>query len=193
MENLPQRKRIRLRGYDYSQNGAYFVTICTHNREMIFGTISDGVMRLNENGFIAQANIEKLNGLYHGITIDKHVIMPNHIHMIITTCRERIACVPVTPVNLCGEPLAEHMQSASKDNPTKSHLAKIMQIFKSSVTKETREFAVRNACNAFPTIWQSHFHDHIIRNEREYQKIWQYIDTNPLQWGIDCFHPNRTP
>ncbi len=169
----PIRKRVRLHGYDYSRNGAYFVTICTHNREMLFGNLSKGMMELNQNGLIVKRNINILNALYNGITVDKYVIMPNHVHMIITICRERIVCVP-------------------NDNLTKSLISKIIQVFKSSTTKEIRnadgiQNDARNACNAFPTvIWQPHFHDHIIRDKQEYLKIWTYIDTNPAKWEEDC-------
>ncbi len=113
--DLSNRKRIRLEGYDYSQNGAYFVTICTHNREMLFGKIANSFIILNKNGIIVKTNIEKLKDLYEEIMVDKYVIMPNHVHMIITICRERIVCVP-------------------NKGQTKSQLSKIIQIFKSSIT-----------------------------------------------------------
>ncbi len=168
---LPKRKKMRIKGFDYSQNGSYFITICTFNRKMVFGKIIDYMMILNEYGLMIKTNIQKLNCLYDGTSIDKYVIMPNHIHMIITICRERIACVP-------------------NDDPTKSQLSKMIQIFKSSITKAIRNRKrERNACNAFPTgIWQAHFYDHIIRNEDEYQKIWQYIDENQLKWEDDCYY-----
>lgn len=115
-------------------------------------------------------SIEKSNALYQGIMVDKSVIMPNHLRMIITMCRERIVCVP-------------------NNDLTESQLSKMMQIFKSFITKGIRNFVrERNAYNALPMIWQSHFYDHIIRNEAEYQKTWQYIDTNPLKWEEYCFH-----
>lgn len=173
---LPKRKSIRLKDYNYSQNGAYFVTICTHNKENLFGEIKNGAMDLSVLGQIVANNIKILSGIYDDIKIDKYIVMPNHIHMIISVCRECIACIP--PV----------------EDKTKMLISKIVQIFKSSVTKEFRlsektYLCNRYACNAYPTIvWQKSFHDHIIRNQTEYLKIWEYIDTNSLKWELDCYH-----
>ncbi|MFI3325044.1 MAG: transposase [Clostridia bacterium] len=178
---LPKRKSIRLKNYDYSQNGAYFITICTHNKECILGEIDNGIMNLSALGQIVVNNIKILSNIYDDIEIDKYVVMPNHIHIIISVCRECIVCIP-----------------PDKDK-TKMLISKIVQIFKSSVTKEFRllektytcnqHVCNRYAYNAYPTmVWQKSFHDHIIRNEQEYQKIWEYIDTNPLKWELDCYH-----
>ncbi len=179
---LPKRKSIRLKDYDYSQNGAYFVTICTHNKECIFGEICGEKVELNTYGLIVLNHIKILSGLYDDIKIDKYVIMPNHIHMIIVICRECIVCIPPT-----------------KDK-SKMLIPKIIQTFKSSITKEIRmlknlhrhddnagtENLHRHAYNACPTtIWQARYYDHIIRNEKECLKILEYIDTNPQKWEQD--------
>ncbi len=171
--NLPQRKSQRLRNYDYSQNGAYFITICTHNKEHLFGTIGNGISILNEFGHIVEKHIEKMSTLYEYITIDKYVVMPNHAHIIIMICRERIACVP-----------------QNEYDPTKLIIPKIVQGFKSAITKECREITEKgtHTMRSLQKIWQKSYYDHIIRNEAEYKKIWEYIDTNPLKWELDEYY-----
>ena len=171
--NLPQRKLQRLKNFDYSQNGAYFITICTHEKAHLFGEIVDGQMELNEYGKIVEKHIEKVNKLYDGVIVKKYCIMPNHIHIIIVICRERIACVP-------------------QFNSTKMIIPKIIQSFKSSITKEFREIkgthTMRSLLQQQSEIWQKSYHDHIIRNEAEYDKIWQYIDTNTFKWELDKYY-----
>lgn len=168
--NLPQRKLQRLKNYDYNQNGAYFITICAHDHLQLFGKIENGISILNEFGYIVEKHIQIMSTLYEDIDIDKCVVMPNHIHIIIVICRERIECVP-------------------QSDPTKSQIAKIIQAYKSSVTKEIREIS-RNGTHEMRSlqIWQKSYHDHIIRNEAEYKKIWEYIDTNLLKWELDKYY-----
>ena len=173
---MPIRKRVRLKDYDYSQNGVYFITICTKNRRCLFGEITSGVMVLNDIGNLVSSHIMRLDALHADVSVNRHCIMPNHIHLLIFVCRERISCVP--------------------NDPTKSLISKLIQSFKSSVTKEFRYSILdRNASNAFPTeIWQPHFYDHIVRNEQDYVEIMKYIDTNPLRWEQDRFyitHPDK--
>lgn len=157
---LPNRKPNRLKKYDYSQKDAYFITICTKNRQKTLWNVGASFGRpkefpqLSEYGTIIKNEISRIGEIYDNyVTIDKFVIMPNHIHMII---------------------LLHGNNGRPKVAPT---LSRIMQQFKGSVTKQM----------GF-SLWQKLYHDHIIRNEREYQKIWRYIDTNPLKWEEDCFY-----
>ncbi|MEG1044002.1 MAG: transposase [Oscillospiraceae bacterium] len=155
---MPKRKQIRLQGYDYSSNGAYFVTICTNNRQELLCEICRGGALLLPIGTICENEISQLQKRYM-IKIDKYVIMPNHIHMVIVIDEERAEQSP---------------------SPT---ISDIICTFKSLTTK------LSNANDNITgrKIWQRSFHDHIIRNENEYQKICQYIDTNPQKWDEDCF------
>lgn len=162
---LPNRKQNRLKNYDYNQSGAYFITICTHNKANIFGEIINDTLHLTEFGLIVEKHIQKMNTLYDEIVIDKYVIMPNHIHLIITNYKQN----DIVPTN----------------DRTKSTLSKMIQVFKSSVTKELGTHTMRSL--QVP-VWQKSFYDHIIRNEKEYQEIWEYIDTNPLKWRLDCYY-----
>ena len=155
--NLPKRKPTRLKYFDYSQNGSYFVTICTHNKEHILSNIvGEGFHALPQNtltpiGIVVEKSIQYINENYVGVEIEKYVIMPNHIHLI---------------VNLNN--------SGGHGNPP---LQNIIGQLKSYTT---------NKFNG--VLWQRSFHDHIIRNEPDYQKIWEYIDTNVIKWEKDCFY-----
>ena len=156
--DLPKRKQTRLKGYDYSENGAYFVTICTHNRKCLLSNIivGEGFHALPQNiltpiGNEIEKSIQYINDNYIGVKIDKYVIMPNHIHLIV---------------------IIDY--SGGYRNPP---LQNIIGQLKSYTT------------NKFGNIlWQRSYHDHIIRGEKDYQKIWEYIDTNPLKWELDCFY-----
>lgn len=157
--DLPKRKQIRLKDYDYSQNGAYFVSICTQNRCEILSDICRGGALLRPIGMIAEIEIHKVTERFH-ILIDKYVIMPNHVHLIIVIERAEQSPAPT--------------------------IGDIVCTFKSITTKTANR--QDNALGR--KICQRSYHDHIIRNEQEYQKIWQYIDTNPLKWEEDCFYGN---
>lgn len=157
--NLPKRKPTRLKGYDYSQNGAYFITICTHNRKCVLSNIvGEGFHTLPQNqltpiGKEIEKSLQYINDNYIGVAVDKYIIMPNHIHLIVV----------LNNSGGCGNP----------------PLQKIVGQLKSYTT------------NKFGAIlWQRSYHDHIIRGEEDFQKIWEYIDTNPAKWEEDCFYNN---
>ncbi|MBQ1263467.1 MAG: transposase [Oscillospiraceae bacterium] len=160
--DLPKRKTTRLRNYDYSQNGAYFITICARNKQCIFSHIvGEGLAppenKLTEYGKVAKQEFINLENRYN-IRIDKYVIMPNHIHAII---------------------IIENLAGGASPSPT---ISDIICTFKSMVTRKCHNI------NPNQIIWQRSFHDHIIRGERDYLKIWDYIDTNPHKWSEDCFY-----
>ncbi len=172
---LPKRKNIRLKDYGYSQNGAYFVIICTQNRECYLGEIVVGEgfplpnVRLNESGKIINEHIGRISTKYISAKIDKYIIMPNHIHMIIVLKNNE------THVNGAENP------GTGNPSPT---IGNIIGWYK---YQTTREFNIISGTVGLK-LWQRSYHDHIIRNEQEYQKIWEYIDTNPQKWKEDCYH-----
>ena len=158
-KELPVRKRIRLKGYDYSNEGYYFITICTHGQQyllcnVITANVGQGLCSccLLEAGKIVKAELFELKKRYNHIRIDKYVIMPNHIHMIIAVERRE-----------------------QSPRPT---ILDIICTYKSITTKRYNKTLGKTG----KTLWQSRYHDHIIRNEAEYQLIWQYIDENPIRW-----------
>ena len=163
------RKLPRLSGYDYSLNGAYFITICTYNRKQLFGNIIENGIVLSEYGDIVRDAILDLPNHNNHIAVDNFAIMPNHIHMIISICRERFLTVP---------------------NATVHGIPEIIRQLKTFSSKRINELKKRNGCDPFPTntIWQKSYYDHIIRDEAEYLKIWQYIDENPARWSEDKYY-----
>ncbi|MBR5491265.1 MAG: transposase [Oscillospiraceae bacterium] len=155
---FPQRKRQRLRDFDYSSQHYYFVTICCSGMRHLF---ANG-LQLNKRGMVAQRHIEALPSRHEGIYIDKYVVMPNHIHMIVA-----IGC-----------------DGAERSRPFPT-LSTIIGQYKSGVSREL------HGEEPNLKIWQKSFNDHIIRNKNDYEMIWQYIDTNPAEWELDCFHPQN--
>ena len=161
--SLPQRKRMRLNGYDYSSSGCYFVTICTHNGLLLFG---DGE-NLSLLGKTADNEIQKISEHYTDVKIDNYIVMPNHIHMMIT-----IGC----------DTLKNDEDTITDEILGKlshSRLETIVGLFKSGVTRE-----IHKMCPDITKIWQKSFYDHIIKNEKDYNETWDYIDANPIRWKL---------
>ena len=159
---LPKRKPTRLKGYDYSTPGAYFVTICTHSRQSILSNVivGEGLCALPQNiltpiGIEIEKSIQYINDNYIGISIDKYVIMPNHIHLIV-----------------------------SSDNSGGDGTPPLQNIIGQLKSYTTNKYG--------NTLWQRSYHDHIIRGDKDYQKIWEYIDTNVIRWEKDCFYNSET-
>lgn len=183
--SLPERKHHRLKNYDYSSNGEYFITICTYKKLHIFGVIEDGIMKYSPYGKIANEGIKKTNLLRNdkGIHITKWVVMPNHIHMLI---------------EIVHDPLFDTNPQIEKfSNPTKQSIATIVRAYKSSVTKAIHQmldestYVSSEGGHGTPcpyTIWQNGYYDNIIRNDAMYEKIWRYIDSNPALWQEDCYN-----
>ena len=169
--NLPKRKPTRLKNYDYSQNGYYFITICTHNKQKILcNIVGDGVYdipqtNLTEYGKILEKYIVFMNSKYENVTIDKYVIMPNHIHLIIKISEK------LNNDNIL------HGTSQAPYPTANAIIPKVISLFKRYCNREIGN-----------NIFQRSFHDHIIRDENDYLKIWNYIDTNPQKWEKDCFY-----
>ncbi|MDD4850429.1 MAG: hypothetical protein PHO10_06980 [Gemmiger sp.] len=183
MEPLPQKKRMRLQGYDYSQGGGYFITICTKNREHFFGEIRGGIMYLNQIGEIASRHIRQIENHIAGAMVLKFVVMPNHIHIILMVDCPIIGAAGTLPAGPVLDTLpAWPPRMVPLREKSKQTVPRAMQQFKASVTRETR----------VKGLWHPRFHDHILRNAQECQEIGAYIDTNPLNWAADCFYQNET-
>ena len=144
------RKSPRLKYYDYSVCNYYFITICTHGKECIFGFPN----QLNAWGKIALEHLSRIEQNYACAKVIKAVIMPNHVHMVLAL-------------------------DDSKNNPNVSTL---IGLYKTGVTKQIRME------NPDAVVWQRSFHDHIIRNQISFERIWNYIENNPAKWEEDCFY-----
>jgi len=178
------RRSIRLKGYDYAQAGAYFVTICTQNRECLFGDVVDGKMALNDGGRIVANEWERTAAIRREIELNKWVVMPNHLHGIIVIADNVGAHgrAPLPDDAPCNVPT-----STVFTRPPKS-LGSLIAGFKSAVTKRINE--LRKTPGAL--IWQRNYYEHIIRDERSLNRIREYIANNPAQWDTDRENPNLT-
>jgi putative transposase len=177
------RRSIRLQGYDYSQNGAYYVTICTHGRECLFGEIVDGTMRLNEWGSIAQAEWLQTPIIRPYVDLDEFVVMPNHFHGII------VLDEGLKPNK--GRAWQRHAptppRQAAFGKPVAGSLSSIVGAFKAVVTRRI------NVLRDTPSgpLWQRNFYDEIIRNEKMLNNIREYVQFNPARWSEDNDNPSR--
>ena len=164
----PNRKKNRLDSQLYSQNGAYFITICTENKKsLLSGIVGDGVLdvpmtHLSFCGSVVERRIQEMNRAYPAVQTVKYVIMPNHVHLLICIDREEA----------CGA-----AGTSRTPSPTNAIIPSYISTFKRLCNREIG----RN-------IWQRSYHDHIVRGKSDFDMIWQYIDTNPARWQQDCFY-----
>ncbi|SEQ70785.1 REP-associated tyrosine transposase [Basfia succiniciproducens] len=150
------RKRLRLPFYDYSQYGCYFVTICTKDRQMVFGEVIDGEMKLNHFGKMMREALFSVLDNYRNSEISEYVIMPNHLHFIWF-------------------------------NQDDVNLSIVIKKIKGMMTHLYREYHKTQGLSYLP-LWQRGFYEHIIRNDKDYERIVEYIENNPIQWHLDRFY-----
>lgn len=165
---LSERKSIRLRGYDYSNPGAYFVTVCTQKRQCLFpfavGAAPCG--RPNPAREIAEEWLEKLTDKYPGVLLEKYVVMPNHIHLLLRF--------------VSWEEAGGHMGPP---------LQEVLDWYKTMTTNAYIRAVKSGRLPCFQgRIWQRGYYEHVIRNERDYLEIWRYIDQNPARWNEDEYY-----
>jgi REP element-mobilizing transposase RayT len=203
---LHHRRSIRLKGYDYSQAGMYFVTICCQDRVCHFGKIENGEMMLNEFGKIAIDEWLKTAEIRKTVILHDFIVMPNHFHGIIeiTNARDDVGAVRDDVGALRATPLRETTslpvirpysrtdvknEYMSSISPKCGELATIVRAFKSAVTKHV---GALRATPLQPTpqkkLWQRDYWENIIRNEQSYQYIANYIINNPAKWDSDRFY-----
>jgi len=224
ISDLHHRRSIRLKEYDYSQPGAYFITICTHNRKQRFGEIvragftpaqncqpeqpkglplrdangagfipdQNAKMQLNEYGQIAQDQWLQIPARFENIELGAFIIMPNHIHGILVIHDPEVGAnigvgASPTPTVIptgqpqIGQPLRLPVQ-----------LGNIVGAYKSLVANECLEiYKTKN--ETMGKLWQRNYYEHIIRDEKSYLEIAQYIFDNPAKWALDSLFPGRTP
>lgn len=175
------RKTPRTRWHSYNE-GDYFVTFCTKDRKCFFGAVIDDQMEYSEIGEIAQQCIKQIPDIYPNIAVPEHVVMPNHIHLIVRITPVRLPQCD-RPTTQCDSPttgINEEMQRRANRCGRLSH---IVGQFKGVVTKYAHEHHIDFG-------WQPRFHDHIIRNNNEMIEIAKYIRNNPALWIQDRFHPS---
>ena len=188
------RRSIRLKGYDYSQAGAYFVTIVAWQRECLFGEVVNGTMHLNRHGHIVHDAWFDLKNHYRHVELGAFVIMPNHVHGIVVLVDDRRG-----GSSSLSETIAPDEDSSGIDtmptNQTRPYvkpkprhgLPEIVRAFKSFSARRINRL---RRTDGIP-VWQRNYYEHIIRNERELDNITKYIETNPLRWNDDDENPMK--
>ena len=185
--DIHHRRSIRLQGYDYSQNGAYFITLCTHNRECLFGQIQNGQMILNEYGKMVEQCWNNLSNHYDNIELDAYVIMPNHFHGIIfiTDTVDNVRAIRELPIHeLPIHELHRQQQKQRQQQRRKMLLPKIVGRFKTNSAKQINQ--MRNTPGI--SVWQRNYYEHIIRDEKSLENIRNYIINNPAKWQDDDYN-----
>ncbi len=163
------RRSIRLKGYDYSQPGAYFVTICTQNREYLFGEILNGEMRLNDAGRMVERWWLKLSTKFPCVRPDTYVVMPNHFHGIVIIMDE------------------------NREAPSDTSLPRIIQWFKTMTTNEYIRGVKTLGWPPFHRrVWQRNYYEHIVRDASVLEAIRTYINDNPAHWELDRYNKRAT-
>lgn len=170
------RRSIRLRGYDYSQVGAYFITICEQNRECIFGEVVDAEMHPSQFGEIVLKWWHELPNYYPPVELDEFIVMPNHMHGILV----------ITDVGAGLPRLSPRPNGRQDAAPTgKRTLGQLVGYFKFQITKEINQ----TRDTVYAKVLQRDYYEHIIRSEREWNAIAKYICDNPANWNADMDNP----
>jgi len=178
---IHHRHSIRLRDYDYSQAGAYFITICTQNREYLFGDIVDGAMQMNAAGIMVLQTWNQLPQRFSNAALDIVAVMPNHLHGIIFLHRR-------------GDPCDRPLPSATKGGTLPDSIGRLVQAFKSITTNQYIHGVKEQKWRPFSgRLWQRNYWERIIRDETELENTRAYIQNNPAQWELDELNPCCAP
>lgn len=197
LQNMDQqqkrRRSIRIPHFDYSQPGYYFVTICTEDREELFGTIRNGIICISDLGAILWNEWFDLLQRFSSVELDSFIVMPNHIHGIIG-----IVGAEFTPAQFNAEnKLNRQSTRDGADTRPAPTLGDIISTFKSLSFRRWRTFVIKNDIqNVALKFWQRNYFEHIIRNEQSLGRIREYIQNNPLKWELDienqkCMNPDK--
>lgn len=192
MKKIPNRKSIRLANYDYSQEGSYFITLCTHRKQHIFGEIRNGIMGLNPLGLIAYEEWQKTALIRPQVSLGACMIMPNHMHGIIHI-DEKIPCKIEPGKFQSPSQTVGAIVRGYKSAATTRMKALLREDSSLSSTDEwlfapTIEKVLKNKIDLSKSIWQRNYYEHIIRHSVSYQIISNYIWNNPMQWTVDKFY-----
>jgi putative transposase len=197
------RRSIRLKGYDYRQAGAYFVTICTQDRAFLFGQVVHDEMQLNDAGKMVYDVWNDLPAFYPGVQTDAFIVMPNHIHGIIILVGADPRVCPAQPSVGVGPraypdsgPRAYPGQPQEMGQPQgvapTLGLPDVVHRFKTMTTKRYADGVKRLGWEPFRgRLWQRNYYEHIIRNEESLNRIREYVLTNPMRWALDRENPHR--
>jgi len=182
-KNKYRIKSARLKNWDYSNDGFYFVTFCVKDHECVLGDIINNKMVLNKYGMIVHQEIINTSKIRKNVIIDEFVVMPNHIHLILIIDNALFGKQnPVETQCIASLQLDEYK---NKFGPQKNNLSSIIRGLKSITTKQIHQIGL------IDFKWQSRFYDHVIRDEKSLNNIKEYIKLNPLRWESDRNNPNN--
>jgi REP element-mobilizing transposase RayT len=184
-DELPNRRSVRLKHFDYRSSMAYFVTICAHEKQCIFGEIIDGMMLKNPLGEIVEEEWLRTGELRPYVELDAAIVMPNHFHGIVMLID---ANEGTENTGTAHAGTARHAPTERAFGQSVSHsLASVVGSFKSAVSKRINE--LRGTPGA--VVWQRNYYEHVIRNEHNLQQVREYIANNPAKWELDRENPFR--
>jgi REP element-mobilizing transposase RayT len=195
------RRSIRLKNYDYSQPGAYFVTVVAQDRQLLFGEVDATALRLNAAGQMVERWWAKITQKYPTLASDEFVVMPNHFHGIVVISGGPV----VAPVDI-GQPHGAAPTIDDDDGPPRGvaptvngesrgpTLGDVMDWLKTMTTNAYIQGVERMGWQRFRgRLWQRNYYEHVVRDEEELNRIRQYIACNPLQWAFDPENPGGMP
>lgn len=186
-EMLPNRRSVRLRDYDYAGPGTIFFTVCTEGRRHLFGSIRDGSMHSNWFGEVVSEEWEQTLIIRPEIICHAFVVMPNHLHGLITIDPQDDAR-SATRKRLDGDARADcHLPLHARRAPRS--VATMVSGFKGAVTRRSKA----DGHNPAVEIWQRGFHEHVVRNDEAFETIKVYIENNPARWHVDTFYSDPQP
>jgi len=186
MENYKNKYRIpsaRLQSWDYRWCASYFITICTQKRLHCFGEIVDGEIQLSHIGILADVFWYEIINHTKNIILGEYVVMPNHVHGILNIVGSNNVVDPVEKTLHATSLRDERDEKMALISPKSDSISAIIRSYKSAITKHAHRLGYEFA-------WQTRFHDHIIRSEKSYNQITEYVINNPQNWKNDIFHPN---
>src|SRR3989339_72826 len=203
---IHHRRSIRLKGYDYSQAGLYFITICVHEKKHLFGNIENGEMILNDAGKIANECWLEIPNHFPNAVLHEHIVMPNHVHGVIQLLKNNDTVgidnyqslfphpspQPTHPSPQPTHPCPQPTQPSPQPSPQQPPKNEFQKIIPRSIGSIVRGFKIGvtkwvHANSEIHTVWQRNYYEHIIRDEQSYQKISEYIVNNPANWKNDKF------
>jgi putative transposase len=188
------RQSIRLKGYDYSLAGAYFITICCQDKMSFFGDIAGEQILLNDIGHMVQASWERLPYRFPHLDLDASVVMPNHFHAILLIASQ-LASAPGAVANVAALPTtstSSNPNAARGSKAARAMLGDIVGAFKSITTHEYTLGVSKYGWPLFPgRLWQRNYYEHIIRSEKELNRTRRYVSDNPARWADDGYYSNR--
>jgi REP element-mobilizing transposase RayT len=170
---MNNRRSIRIKDYDYSQNNYYFITICSYKAANIFGKLSKEKIVLNSIGVIAQNCLIEIPEHFSNVIIDEHIIMPNHIHVIVIVNDDKNSDT--------GTIYRAPTKIEKFGVPKSGTLSRIVSSYKAAVTRKVKQQSI----GGYDKIWQRNYYEHVIRNDKELLEIRKYIKNNPIAWYLE--------